>query len=400
MSPARSPIQDQVAIVGVGTAPYSRGGRPRSSPALALEACRRAIVDAGLTAADVDGIAGTATTVPFWQVQGALGIPETTWGTNHPGGLPIGFQLVDAANAVFSGACRYAVVYHSAVHPPGKRRSSADPLRVRAQASARSGSFSWVTPDPPGMLTTGGAGYAAWAWRYMQEFGLTRDQLARIAVNNRTHAVPNPNAVMRTPLTVDDYLAAPMVYDPLCLLDLDVGVDGAEAFVLARVERAADTPHRPVLLHAATTGRTAFAREDQLEGFGRLGPDVAMRALWERSDLALGDVDLFYPFDGFSFVSVLWLEAAGFCGPGEAGSCLDEAWRPDEGHLLLDGRVPVNTHGGNLSEGATQGAGALREAVVQLRGDAGDRQVDGAEVALVAPGGIVWNAAAALLRTP
>ncbi|WP_051027942.1 thiolase C-terminal domain-containing protein [Nocardia higoensis] len=128
------------------------------------------------------------------------------------------------------------------------------------------------------------------------------------------------------------------------------------------------------------------------------GQTVSSRALLARSELAIGDFDVLFPYDGFSIITLHCLESYGFCKPGEAGDFLREHWDDDRQRVMIDGRVPINPHGGSLSEGGSQGAGHLREAVRQLRGDAGDRQVADARSALLTPGGLFFNAQGIALR--
>jgi acetyl-CoA acetyltransferase len=198
---------------------------------------------------------------------------------------------------------------------------------------------------------------------------------------------------------MEEYLAARMVRTPLCLLDMDIPVDGGDAFVLTSTERALDLPHRPVLVHAACAGIADRTEEDQTNGLRRNGQHVVTEYLRARTELWLDDMDVFYPYDGFTIITIAWLESLGLCGAGEAADFLRENWDDAENRILIGGRVPVNTHGGSLSEGGTQGSGHVREAVVQLRGDAGTRQVPDASVALLTPGGFIYNAQGLVLRT-
>jgi acetyl-CoA acetyltransferase len=357
-----------------------------------------AIRDAGMRAEDIDGVCGS--TFSDVEMQYALGLPAVTWGVSVR--IPFGFQIVEAMNAIISGACTSVLVYHSTYRASSQREDAVSPVRTAAAGLGAHSVVPWpvraVFPVPTPGLLSGGVGYASWTSRYLHEFGGSREHLGRVAINGRTNARANPNAVKRDRITMDDYLGARMIRAPLGLLDMDIPVDGAEAFVLTSADRAVDSPQTPVLIHAASIGRTARCREDQVSGLDATGQHVAVRAMWDRSSLTLDDVDVVYPYDGFTIMSLWWLESVGYCGLGDAPGLIDDSWVPDEERLLIRGRVPVNTHGGQLSEGALQGANAFREAVVQLRGEAGNRQVPGAEVALVTPGGIVWNAAAALLR--
>jgi acetyl-CoA acetyltransferase len=139
-------------------------------------------------------------------------------------------------------------------------------------------------------------------------------------------------------------------------------------------------------------------RKTLAPGFEATGQAVAARDLGAKSDLWLDDIDLFFPYDGFTIVALRCFESYGFCGPGEAGPFLEDNWDTAENRVKIGGRVPVNPHGGSLSEGGSQGAGHVREAVTQLRGGAGDRQVPGAQAALLTPGGFFFNAQGLVLR--
>lgn len=383
----RNPIKDQVAIVGVGTTGFGRTSG-RSPLALALEAATAAITDAGLTAGDIDGIvaAGEPGAPTPAQVASGLGTPTVTH-FSRPTPVVM-FSLIDAMNAIFSGSCDTVLVVFSMLRLPWASRSAAnDPFRRRMPSPPPTG------PENIAMATA----YTAWASRYLYETGSSRDVFARIAVNGRANAAANPLAVLRNPIGMEDYYAARMIREPFCLLDMDIPVDGADAFVLTSAERAKALPHPPVLIHAATVGLVDRNDEDQLPGLSRHGQHVVVEALKAKSDLWLDDVDLFYPYDGFTIITVGWFENCGWCGYGEAEGFLAEH-TGDDGRIVLNGKVPVNTHGGSLSEGATRGTGHVREAVTQLRGSAGDRQVPGASAALVTPGGFFFNSQGLILR--
>ena len=390
----RNPVKDQVAIVGVGTTPFARSLPGRTGPSLALEAARLAILDAGLEAADIDGIAasamayyGSAGANPLF-LQEALGIPETTWDATVA--IPFPYLLSAAVNAVFSGACTTALVVHSLYRVAVSQSAASDPFRARAVPA-------YVGPRPWGM---GSDGYASFATRYIHDYGATKEDFGLIAINDRSHASHNPHAVMRDPITMDDYLAARIVRWPLGLLDMDLPIDGADAIVVTTGERARELSHKPVYVHAITSGRTEHPNVTNLESLEHNAQHVVLDALWRKSDLALRDFDLFFAYDGFTVITLNWIENAGWCKKGEAGDFLREHWDATAGIARIDGRIPMNTHGGNLSEGATQGAGHVREAVVQLRGDAGERQVEGVpSSALLLLGGMYMNAIGTVLRT-
>jgi acetyl-CoA acetyltransferase len=393
---ARNPAKDAVAIVGLGRSPYSRDRADCTPGSLVVEATIDAIRDAGLGAQDIDGICGS--TVSAQWVQAALGIERVSWFANPQ--AVIGNQIVAAVAAVHSGMCDTALVYHNAYRLPWASRSAAqDPMRRRATIGVGDGR-AWngtghVETGPNSMF--GATAYAALAGRYLHDYGYGRKHLGMVVLNSRTNAALNDNAVYRDPLSMDDYLAGRMVRDPLTVFDMDIPIDGADAFVITTAERARDLPNPPVLIHATTLGHTDYGSEEQLRDFDHSGQVAVGERLWAKSDLALDDVDLYYPYEGFSNIVLTWLENVGYCGRGEGGAFVADHWNEEQQRLLIRGR-PVNTHGGSLSEGGTQGAGHLYEACLQLRGDAGPRQVDDVNTVLVTPGGHYFNSQGFLLR--
>jgi acetyl-CoA acetyltransferase len=217
--------------------------------------------------------------------------------------------------------------------------------------------------------------------RHMHLYGTTREQLGWLAINSRRNAALNPLAVYQDPIDLDDYLNARMISTPLGLLDCDVPVDGSIAVVVSGVEHADSCPNTPLHFEAiggAKGGGGWSLRPD----YPRMASVDAAAQMWSRTDLRPSDLDIAQLYDGFTYLTVAWLEALGICGEGEAGPYLDGA-----GRIALDGELPLNTYGGQLSAGRMHGYWVLHEAVVQLRGDAGARQVTDAEVAVVGAGG-------------
>ena len=386
----RNPMKDQVAIIGVGSTGYTRHGSDRTQASLAVEACIKAVEDAGIDKSLIDGMVGTTPAASY--MTASLGLTDVRYHTSEI--TPFGHTVIQAANAIFSGSCDVALVYHS-VYRTGmtSRSAAADPFRRRGPmlAAGRDG------PD----RIEGATAYAAWAGRYMHETGTTREHLGQVAVSDRRYGCLNPLAVMQTPLSIDDYLGARMVRDPLCLYDMDVPADGADALVMTTAERSRDLSSDPVLIHATATGVAGpggyYGGEIQARDLHHHGQQIVVRDLRVKSDLWLDEVDVYFPYDGFTFITLSWIENTGWCGFGEAGDFL-KANRDEEGRIRLHGRVPVNPHGGAISEGATQGAGHIREAVTQLRGRAGARQAPTAETALVTPGGFFFNSQGLILR--
>lgn len=385
MRSLRNPLKDKVAVATAVTTGFTARNTLRSQGSYALEACVSALRDVALTGADVDGICGSLPDAAY--VQGALGIPEITWFANPQ--IPFLNQLAAAVAAVHSGLCEVVLAYHAAYRLPWNTGSSLkDPFR-RPHLTG---------PPPPPESIAGAVGYTAWAARYLYETQVRREHFGLVAINARSNAANNPAAALREPIGMEDYLAARMIRWPLCLLDMDVPVDGADAFVITTAERARSLPYPPVLVHALSLGMIGKNVEDQTPNLRQHGQHVVVASLRSRSDFWVEETDLYFPYDGFTPIALNWFENVGLCGPGEAGAFLEDNWDAASGRILLRGEVPVNPHGGALAEGGTQGSGHLREAVHQLQGRAGERQVPGARTAIVTAGGFFFNAQGVTLR--
>lgn len=382
---------ERKAIVsGIG---QSQVGRRlmRSDMDLTLEACLNAIGDAGLRRQDIDGLASYPGKMGapagfsgpgILEVQDALRL-ELNWHRSGQEGAAQFSAVIDAVAAVASGLARHVLVYRTVTE-------------ATAQKGGRSGmgmegGVGGTVPRMGGelghMLPFGAFSAANWTgWhctRYMHEYGMTREQLAQIALNARRNAALNDNAVYRDPLTLDDYLEARMISSPLCLYDCDVPADGSTAFVISVAEYAADMPQPAVRFEAvgsALRDRPSWFLRADLTTMA--GWDAAAH-MWSRTDLTPADVDVAELYDGFSWLAVMWLEALGLCPKGEAGAFIENGRR-----IALDGELPLNTQGGQLSGGRLHGFGMLHEAVTQLRGAAGQRQVPGdPQIAVAAAGG-------------
>jgi acetyl-CoA acetyltransferase len=378
-------FESKVAITGLG---MSQVGRRlmRAPVSLTVEACQAAVADAGLTMADIDGLATWPGAMPGGGgiseggtavVEEALGI-HPTW---HSGGLETSAQtgsILNAMLAVAAGLCRHVLCFRTVWESTHTEllRNGGLPL---PRGGAVGGDFQWRIPF-------GAASAANWiamqASQYFAKYGGSRETLGWIALNARRNAALNPTAVYRDPLTMDDYLSARMISTPLGLYDCDVPCDGAVAIVVSARETAKDLRQPVVLVDAA--GSQITERQSWDQGTMTHLPNVFGPAahLWSRSSLRHADVDVAELYDGFSFNCLTWLEGLGFCGVGEAADFLEGGSR-----IALGGKLPVNTHGGQLSAGRTHGYGFVHEAVTQLRGAAGERQVANAQVALAAVGG-------------
>jgi acetyl-CoA acetyltransferase len=389
MSPA--PAERAAAITGIGQSAVGRR-LGRGELDLTVDACLAAIEDAGLTRADIDGLAtypgagiGTAgfggPGTP--EVQDALRL-RLNW---HDGGSEGPAQMravIAACFAVAAGAARHVLVYRtvteSTAQGDGGRQGIGGGGGGNGGMPRFSGFLQWSLPF-------GAVSAVNWialvAQRRQHEFGLTREQLAGIALNARRNAARNPKAIYRDPMDLEDYLAARMISTPLCLFDCDAPCDGSTALVVSHVDTAADAPRPACHVNAVGTALRGRPSWDQFDDMTTMAARDAAAGMWERTELRPGDVDVAELYDGFSILTMVWLEALGFCGRGESGPFVEGGAR-----IALDGELPLNTSGGQLSAGRLHGFGLLHEACLQLRGEAGDRQVPGSpEVAAVANGG-------------
>lgn len=389
-------LSGQVAIVGLGRTEYVRESSRKTKGRLAIEACQVALRDASLSPSDIDGLCGNPFQASPQHVAEGLGVPSMVWWCTS--GSPFSLMLTEALNAVNSGACTTALVYQ-ALHrtiSTSKTAGEGDPIRSLPdpwREMDHHGHETYFVPYGNRHVT-----YPGYMRRYMYEFNVPREDFGLIALNGRTNAAQNPDATFRKPLTMADYLSGRMIRDPMSILDMDFPLDGGDAVVVTTAERARDISDHPVYVEAVSYGSQGNPEVDLFRNLRSVGQTVAVRKLFEKSSLSLADMDVLFPYDGFSIIALRWLESFGFCDIGEGGPFVRDHWDESTNRFLLNGRVPMNPHGGALSEGASLGAGHLREAVLQLQGRAGPRQVDQANAALIAIGGLFWNSTALILR--
>jgi acetyl-CoA acetyltransferase len=290
---------------------------------------------------------------------------------------------IEACMAVTLGLANHVVVYRSVWESTAAQQSGGGRASVLFSGGDLPPHLEWVAPF-------GALSAANWlampAQRYMQDFGLTREHLGRIAINARTNAGLNPDAVFREPLTMEDYLGARMISEPLCLFDCDIPCDGATAVIVSRRDAANGLPHHPLTVESVGPGMFERSTWDQRADITTMAAHDSAATLWEHTTLTPADVDMAQLYDGFTFLTVMWLEALGFCDHGKVGEFLgDEA---DGSPISLDGSLPINTSGGQLSGGRLHGMGFLHEACVQLWGEGGERQAPKTpEVVAVGVGG-------------
>jgi acetyl-CoA acetyltransferase len=366
----RRELRDATAIAGVGYTPLTKASG-KTTLTLAAEAILAAVEDAGLTLADIDGIATHQVndSAPPYAVAAALGLRDVSWFQDESGGGSKAPMLVgQAAQACSSGFARHVVVYRALNGRTGMRMGGSGRSANEAPGDA-------AYSAPYGVLSPSQMyGFAA---RYhMQRYGTREEHFGAIAVAQRANAVLNERALMRTPLTLDEYLDARWVAEPFRLLDCCLETDGACAVVVTSATRARDLRQPPVTI-------SGWAWNIGPNGFSVGGEDLAVSSaagvaprVFAMSGVGPADVDVAEIYDAFTFAVLVQLEDYGFCPKGEGGPFVAS------GAIARDGTLPVNTHGGFLSEGYVHGLNHVAEAVSQLRGQAGERQVPGCEVAL------------------
>ena len=373
-------IGGRVAIVGLGHT--VQGELPgQTVEEIAVDAAIAALADAGLTRADLDGL------IACKSVQGG--------GNDVAVGHLLGVNLPYVQSLDY-GTCNFSLHLATMAILSGM----AETILLTYGANARSGKFDFGKPmygvdmaEAAGLVHIAGrAGLAL--QRHKHLYGTTDEQFGMLAVGQRQWAQRNPNAIFRTPLTMDDYLAEPYMVEPLRRSDVTMISDGGVAFVVTSAERAADLPHKPIYV-AGVSEHAGVKGEHNAENLLRPWLRDSAEMLWSSSGLSAADVDALYIQDPTAVWSLQMLEHYGFCGIGEGGPFLAE------GHTLPGGDLPLNTHGGQLSESYTWGWMHLVEAVRQLRGQAGDRQLDDPRVALYCSShGFVKAAASVLSSDP
>lgn len=373
------------AIVGVAEADLGITGM--SALGLQAQAVSRALEDAGLALGEVDGIASVG--IPrFPAIQAAeyLGIRPTWSESTFTGGSSFEVLTARAAQAITAGDADVVVVTYGSNQRSAKSRNLAgvhDPLQPESQFDAPYGPLSPVSF------------YGLAAQRHMHEFGTTSEQLAEVAVAAREWALLNPKAFRYDsgPLTVDDVLSSAVVSSPLHVLDCCLVTDGGGAVVLTSAERARDLPQKPVSI-------LGFGECSTHHGFTQMpdltltGAAVSAETAWRQSGLTAQDMDVVEIYDSFTITTLLSLEALGFCGRGEGGAFVED------GRARPGGGFALNTTGGGLSYAhpGMFGIFLIIEAVRQLRGESGDRQVASARTAVChGTGGILAHNATLVL---
>jgi acetyl-CoA acetyltransferase len=383
-------LRNSVAFVGVGE---SEIGIVPNMTGLGLnaQAAKRALAETGLRPSDIDGVlTAYSLTEPYFMLGSVLceylGLKPSFCASMVVGGGTPAVMLKHAAQAVVSGQA------HTILVCAGENRATG---QTRDQAVAALSAVGHPYFEQPYGASIPGL-YSMIARRHMHEFGTTRQQLSQVAVTTREHALLHPNSHMKTPLTVEDVQQAKPIAEPFTLLDCCLISDGAAAMIVTSPERAADLKSRPIYL----LGAGEYHTHEHLicaESLTRFGAVESGRRAYAMAGLGPEDMDFAELYDCFTIVPLIEMEEFGFCGRGESGPFYED------GNARIGGKLPINTHGGLLSHaqaGASGGMFGIVEAVRQLRGGLGKRQVDNAEVGLVHnEGGILSSHCTLILGT-
>jgi acetyl-CoA acetyltransferase len=385
-------VKDQACIVGIGETDYCRKpGSGMTQLGIQLKASMNAIAEAGLSPSRIDGI------MPFPNVGNAeelaanLGCANLRYAaTIHMGGAAPVASLQAAAAAVVAGMADYVLLpagWNGYSGARVRQTVSQDLASIPGGAIARDYYLPFGFTAPPQW-------YAVMARRHMHEFGTKHEQLGAIAVAMRKHAQLNPGAVMNgRPMTLDEYMASPMLADPYRFFDCCLETDGAAAVIVTTTERARDLPTQPIYIMGAACGQPYPADEiTNRKDIFQTGLSIAAPEAFAKAGVTPGDLDFAMIYDCFTFEVLQQIEEIGFCKRGEGGAFVEG------GRIELGGELPINTHGGLLSEAHVLGMSHIVEAVKQLRGSALGRQVEGAELGVVTGWGDFGDGSIAVLR--
>jgi acetyl-CoA acetyltransferase len=380
-------LRDQVAIVGIGETRYSKNSGV-SDLTLQLQGFKLACDDAGLDPKEIDGIIAMTYGACSEDYMTNFGLPNVKFAARpEMGGASQVAALQLAAAVLDAGVCNYVLAIVGRNQRSGQRIGGGGMATMPPQ-------FKMVAEhEMPFGVFIPAQWYAPMARRHMHEYGTTYEHLAAVSVQQRRHAALNDNAMMREPITVEDHHNSRWVVEPFRLLDCCLETDGVAAVILARADRAKDMRNRPVYISGVAEGHPdspmSITQRPDMCAFGVA--KAAPRA-FAMAGVGPEDIDVAELYDCFTFTVINQLEDIGFCAKGEGGPMVES------GATALGGRLPVNTHGGLLSQGHVQGMNHICEAARQLRGTAGDAQVKDAELALVSGYGDYGDGSVAVLR--
>jgi acetyl-CoA acetyltransferase len=387
-------IERRACITGVGQSEIGRR-LYRDPLELTLDGCLAAIEHAGLTTADIDGLStypGPMAVPPGFSGGGAYEVIDALrlncgW---YGSGIETSGQLgsvINACMAVGAGLANHVLCFRSVWEGSAqgdKGRSGVLPGGGDGGGGGGgfkvSGYMEWQLPFS---APSAAIWIAMYAQRHFHQYGITREQMAWIALNARRNAEVNPKAIYRDPMTMDDYMNARMISTPFCLYDCDVPCDGATAVIVSRLDRARDMRNRPLRVEAVGARIDGRPSWDQFDDLSQMPNRAAGAQLWSRTDLKPSDVQTAQLYDGFSWLTMSWLEALQLCEVGGSGEFIDGGK-----NIARDGVLPLNTHGGQLSAGRLHGYGFLHEGATQMWGQGGERQIaTPPEIGVIGAGG-------------
>jgi acetyl-CoA acetyltransferase len=382
MSTRKNPVRRQVVVSGVG---YSQIARDtgRSEGSLALEACKNAISDSGLSVEDIDGISVWPDRISsvfegpsITYMQRALGLKQTRFWQAYGTGPAQLSSVIGAIYAIVSGAAETVICFRAHL-----RQEQRFYVAGSTGTGGRLASGGQAFKAPYG-VPAGTPRFSLWAQRHAYEYGTTDEHRGAVVLTCREHAQLNPRAVWNgTPLTKEEYLASDLISSPLRILDCDMPVDGAVALIFSSADRARDLRAKPIYVESLGHATGPTIDTDCWPDMTVMAAWYAAQEMWAGTDLKHADIDVTQLYDGFSTLAIGWLEGLGFTKKGEAGDWFVE------GRGRLGGEMPICTDGGQLGGGRLHGFGKVAETVLQLRGECGERQVVGAEVGITCAGG-------------
>jgi len=377
-------LNGKAAVTGIGETAYGRGS-DKSSLALMLEASLRAIADAGLTPKDIDGIVPYALGPVAEDIMTNLGMTDIRFSAQTPmGGASCVAAVQCATVAIAAGLCNHVLLAIG-------RRGYSD-----ARVATRLGEMPQFRTvgefeNPIGAIAPAQL-YAPMARRHMETYGTTTEQFAEVAIAMREHAMLNDNAIMQKPLSLEDHHASRMISDPFRLFDCCLESDGGTAIVISAADRAKDT-RKPIRILGVAEGHPDSPSViTQRPDLTTLGLAKAAPRAFEMAGVKHADIDVAEIYDCFTYTVICEIEDLGFCKKGEGGAFVEG------GRIRLGGELPVNTHGGLLSQAHIAGMNHIYELVRQLRGEAGRAQVRDAKIGLVTGYGDLGDGTIAIMQ--
>jgi acetyl-CoA acetyltransferase len=364
--------RSQAAIAGIGCTEFSRDSGV-SVFRLATRAIKVAVADAGLRVSDIDGLAtfGANDSVAPNVLAQALGMQSMSWYVDQFYGGSVAMSVLGQAALAVSAGVADCVVCYRALNGRSEMRLNGSAIST--------GRLPWdIAAKLPAGIIAPAQEIALAARSHMERFGTTSEDLGRIALLSRQHAFDNERAMMRKPMTMDDYLASRWIVTPFRKLDCCLETDGAVAVVVVSTERAKDLPHRPVTIRGAAWGGGVNVVNNGYTELSESPAKLIAPRLYETAGLGPEDIDFAELYDCFTYTVLSQIEGYGFAEPGGVPDKLRGGEFDRSG-----GALPINTHGGLMSEGYLHGMNHVYEAVEQIRGDAGQRQVQKHDVALV-----------------